>query len=157
MPEMIKGSCVHCQGNIEFDSEHSDSVAECPHCGKDTVLRKAAEFRQDQKRNRRLIVWSLITLLALCFVIPAIAFRHEIVQAFQLLAGFLGSAMVAFGVVTVAVIFLIWCGLWLLFPVFVYFGFRDLQRKAEAVELATQSCARTLGQIQEQAKEKALS
>ena len=43
--------CEHCGGSIEFDLEQfaSGSKANCPHCGKETLLTASSELRQSSK------------------------------------------------------------------------------------------------------------
>ena len=34
----VHGSCTHCGGGLEFDSDHAGETISCPHCGRETAL-----------------------------------------------------------------------------------------------------------------------
>ncbi len=36
--ELVKCSCSHCDGHLEFDTAYAGARITCPHCGKETVL-----------------------------------------------------------------------------------------------------------------------
>src|SRR5271170_5760171 len=49
--------CLHCAGHLEFSAEHAGTIIECPHCGKNTVLKipitaKAVEVQHQQKDGK---------------------------------------------------------------------------------------------------------
>lgn len=46
MTSFVTCECIHCNGKLEFESEHTGTRIKCPHCGKETVLSFLNESRQ---------------------------------------------------------------------------------------------------------------
>ena len=89
----MKGSCVHCGGHIEFDDAQAGEVAECPHCGKSTVLRAMVavnaplEASAQPKRNRHwklVFAFTAVMLFVLFYAWQPVAARSAIAFAFCL-------------------------------------------------------------------------
>src|SRR5690348_12942389 len=120
MPELIKGTCVHCDGHIEFSPEQVEEIAACPHCEKETVLRKTVEYRVDVEKSRafwRKLVTAALTLAAIVAVFAGLTIlAHGLASTAGGVGNLIGGAMGA--VLGCIAIFLV--ALWVVFPFVVY-------------------------------------
>lgn len=149
-----KCNCQHCNGRIAFDPEQFTAqgataagslgpTVTCPHCGMDTIVFlphsdagrptvTVAPPRTNTRRRIGVILASVLGLLLLTSFIALLA-RNESVQQTTALAGGSVIAMVLFGILFLIAL------LWLLFPVFMYFGMNRLEKLLEQIERNTRT------------------
>jgi hypothetical protein len=76
----LKGECQHCAGHIEFPAESIGTIVPCPHCGRETELRLATP-PVEPTVPRRVVVWTLITILVLVAGLVAVIIGLKYYQA----------------------------------------------------------------------------
>lgn len=137
-PQFAKCKCRHCDGSIEFEREHAGESAECPHCGIETELFIPAEM---PSTRAQLKVWKrrwLLPLAAVCglgLIVAALnkLFNTQPEMVGQLFGGVLGAVVF----LAAAFLVLLWAILWIIFPVFVYYGMRRMEKLLTQIERNT--------------------
>jgi DNA-directed RNA polymerase subunit RPC12/RpoP len=152
--ELVKCACNHCSARIEFETEHAGETIACPHCGMDTTL-----YQPQQRTEKEIPVEALLTKSP--SHIKA-ALSHKVVRrgliallvavAFSVTVGILGQRLlIALGVVisgamgvvvivggAIIVWFIVmWFILWIVFPVFVYYGLKTMENLLKEIERNT--------------------
>lgn len=93
-------------------------------------------------------VWLVLSaLVLLTMALLAWIFRPFLLSGLDLIAEATGSRASALAVTAVGLLALIWIFIWMLFPIFVYFGLRDLRRRTAALDATTRMCARYLARL----------
>ena len=132
-----KCRCRNCDDNIEFDPCAAGQTATCPHCGMDTMLfvpgAPIANAPPPLPKNRRwlLIAVAAVVGLGLLIWFVRLLVRSEAAQqaALALGGGVLGLAFLALAATVVI--------LWILFPVFMYFGLGRIEARLHQIERNT--------------------
>ena len=140
------GRCVHCRGRMRVTPLGGDAVVSCPHCGREMAASAALENRSPYRRW----VWAEIAAaVVIGLAILAFVYRAPLGWAFDILAEETGSMTAAIVCLGVALLALLWAALWLLFPIVVFLGLRDLRRRTSEVDATTELCARHLAYLVE--------
>jgi len=70
----LKGECQRCGAYLEFPAERIGLMARCPHCRQETEL-VLAPPPQEPLVPRRVVVWTLVTVLAMIAALIALLAR----------------------------------------------------------------------------------
>ena len=105
-----------------------------------------AEF--DQKSQRLTIIWVIVAgLAALTLAILGYRFRGHLSSAFGLLAEETGGKTVA-ALSLVGALFILVCAFfWMIFPILVFLGLRDLRHRTARLHETTELCVQQLAQL----------
>lgn len=142
IPAFSKCACQMCNAHLEFETARAGETATCPHCNLDTILfiprTNPGKPRPDfipasRALPKRVKVYIAIgTLLA---IIGALAFKYQ-----QTIIHIMGAAGIAAGGLVAIAIF-VFClfvaVLWIIFPLFVYFGMERQEKILRAIERNT--------------------
>ena len=147
MPTPLKGWCPQCRAPLEFPANDPDAVIDCPNCGRRVASRAALTDNAQSTRNRRVawLVGSAVVLLAL--LVAGYIYRGHVLSALDFIAEATGSRTTAALSVAGGLLVLLWLLLWMLFPIVVYFGLRDLRRRTAELDETTRLCVRHLAQL----------
>lgn len=145
-----KCRCQHCSGHIEFDAALLEAAAdsvfgqtvECPHCKMDTVLYREppaeppVAIRLDATRPRRKLSavkkFTLVAIILAGIIGTTLAYFivKNVEAVAQVASGLIG--VIFFAVVGgIAIMIAL---LWIIFPVFVYYGIRRLEAVLQKIE-----------------------
>ncbi len=96
----------------------------------------------------RKVAWLVVSaIVLLTLFILACVYRRHLLNGFDLLAGETGGRMIAALILALA-LFVLVCGVaWMLFPIFVYLGLRNVRRQLAELDDTAKSCARQLSQL----------
>ncbi|MFO1501909.1 MAG: hypothetical protein U1G07_26625 [Verrucomicrobiota bacterium] len=147
MPTPLKGWCVHCRTVFEFPEARHGLVVECPACGGEMMQRAALDYRERSMQSRLKLWLGSIAVAALLLAGLTYLLWARLRAAFDLLVEATGSAGAAWACVAAGLLALACILLWVLFPVLVYFGLRNLSRRAAELEQTTKICARHLARL----------
>jgi len=122
--KLIKCTCQTCNQHIEFDAQELGRATNCPHCGMETLLFGPStppplKRVPNHKRNWIISIIAIITLL-----VVLLSGRTMLLNASALAAGGVLSVILSLVVVVLVVIIVL---LWIIFPVFVYFGMQRME------------------------------
>jgi hypothetical protein len=93
-------------------------------------------------------MWLVICLLAaLVLAILGYAYRRFLLSGLDLIAEGTGGRKTALLCVVLGLVALIWLLIWMLFPIFLFFGLRDIRRRTAELDRTTRLCARHLAQL----------
>ncbi|HVM51019.1 MAG TPA: zinc ribbon domain-containing protein [Candidatus Acidoferrum sp.] len=137
-PTLVKCRCRNCNGHLEFEANRDGEVLACPHCGVETQLyipgRAALPVEHGKvvskpnKKPRTIIGLAIVLLLV---VVSLAMWGLET-------TGTIAAGGLTLIVALIAVAFgIIWAGLWIIFPVFVYFALNRIERLLQQIELNT--------------------
>lgn len=135
---LVKCRCRNCNGHLEFEASRDGEVLACPHCNLETQLYIPGHASMPIAHGKLQPVPKRQIWLALVIGIIGVVVVAGLLYLFatsELARGLLGGTL---GVV-VAGIALVLAVLWIIFPVFVYFGIGRLQRLLEQIERNTRS------------------
>jgi hypothetical protein len=93
----------------------------------------------------------VLNITALVFLVST--FRPQIEAALKSVGIVASGIAVIFAVVAVVGFVVTWAALWIVMPFIIYYGFRDLNRKAEVMEDQIRKCGHRLDEIAEQGRE----
>ncbi len=140
---LVTCHCNHCSGHIEFASEGAGQSIVCPHCGIETVLYVPQVPTPPTISPRFRIPYStlkpFIIIASAAIVLAVIAgFIGERIMTVLgvALSGIVGAALIVGAAIVGALIF-IWFVLWVIFPVFVYYGLKRMENLLEEIERNT--------------------
>jgi hypothetical protein len=106
----------------------------------------AASRRGSSLKNRK--VWLSIAAVAiLSLVVLGFLFRRFILSGLDLAAEAMGSRTIALITLGFALLALVFVIIWMLFPIFVYLGLRDLGRRAAELDVTARLLAAHVGHI----------
>jgi hypothetical protein len=95
--------------------------------------------------SRKRAVWlTVAALLVLVLLVLGYFYRRFLLSGLDLVAEATGSRMTAALSLALGLLALIWLLVWMLFPIFVYFGLRDLRRRTAELDRTTKLCAQHL-------------
>jgi hypothetical protein len=139
--QTVKCNCNQCSGHIEFDAASAGQSVTCPHCGMDTILfvpegrppPALAMVRASKPRITARAIFIIIAVLLATVFIGA-ACKYVILQ--NALGQGLGVVGMLIGAFVLVILFMIVL-LWILFPVFMYFGMKRLEELLERIDRNT--------------------
>jgi len=149
---LVKCSCQHCGGSIEFDADELErsgstgrrvlgQVVDCPHCGKPTQLYlNLAEFvapKTSVQPKKIKYIWIYI-LAGIVLIVGLACFFGEqignfIAEAFPIVGGALGGIIS----LVVFILVLILAAFWIIFPWMVYSMLGRLHQELKKIEANT--------------------
>lgn len=98
--------------------------------------------------NRKRAVWlAIVAVAVLSLVVLAYLYRRFLLSGLDLVAEATGSRKTAAVCLALAVVALLWLLVWMLFPIFVYFGLKDLRRRTAELDRTTKLCAQHLARV----------
>jgi hypothetical protein len=146
------GWCVHCRGRIDLTADDWDSIIDCPHCGREMEASAAVVYRRRFRRTRRWM-WLGVGVLAAIGLASLVYFNHALLRwSYDLLVEETGSHLAAVTFLAAAVLAVLWLVFWMLFPLVVFIGLRDLRRRTLELEETTKLCARHLARLTSRAE-----
>ena len=89
-------------------------------------------------------VWIAIAGVLAVLLVLGFIYRHYLLSGLDLVAEATGSRTSAALCLALALLALVWLLVWLLFPIFVYFGLRDLRRRTAELDRTMKLCAQHL-------------
>jgi hypothetical protein len=120
---------------------------QCPHCHK-TVMVPWPESRWERARRRRRAIWLTVSvLLILALASLGYYYRAHVLAGLDLIGEATGGRTTAALSVAGAVLVLAIVLAWVLFPIIVLFGFRELRRHTAELDETTRSCVTQLAQL----------
>ena len=134
--EWLECTCENCRRQVRFKSSEVGSLAVCPFCHKQTLLRVVTTPREITPRKIRLPAWLLpaLSLLAIAVLLAAALYQLQLYPLRQVAPGassplvfFFDLLIVAFGV------------LWILFLVYVFISLREMRQTLKQIELNTRA------------------
>lgn len=162
-----KCRCQYCNGNIEFERDRlqqsgdaGGQTIQCPHCGMETLIYVPPEHTADYvkalenpfksfpspggedqgegERGTRAQLrqvrraWIIVGILMV--VVGTLVF---FMARSPLVAQYAGGAAGLVLTLAIGVLILLWAILWIIFPVFVYFGMTRMERILRQIEINT--------------------
>jgi hypothetical protein len=91
-------------------------------------------------------IWITAAAILAALIVLGIFYRRFLLSGLDLVAEATGSRTSAALCLVLALLVLVWLLVWLLFPVFVYFGLRDLRRRTAELDRTMKSCVQRLTQ-----------
>ena len=79
-------------------------------------------------------VWIATAALSAGLLVLGFCYRHFLLSGLDLVAEATGGRTSAALCLALALLALVWLSVWLLFPIFVYFGLRDLRRRTAELD-----------------------
>ena len=140
--QIVKCRCRNCDGHLEFEANRDGEALACPHCGMETQLYipgrarlpiehgKLAPAKGTKKQPLRALTIGAISIVFIGGLVYFLV-TSEVVR------GFVGGGICLVLAVVVAVFALGTAILWIIFPVFVYFGIERLERLLQQIESNT--------------------
>jgi len=125
--------CRSCSEPVEFTHDQTGQTVDCPHCG-DATLLYIATRRAPSKAGLSIQAKWLIAVGVLLFLILLAAGAFGFLNKLVLYTGTVAGAVVA---LLFAVLIFIWAILWIVFPVFVYFGMVRIEKLLQKIEQNT--------------------
>lgn len=127
--------------NPPIESPNADAPASIP-----PVLAPGPGFRR-----RKRTIWLVLAAMALLALgIFAWFDRRFLLSGLDIVAEATGSRTTALLALAFGFLALVWVLVWMLFPIFVYLGLRDLRRRTAALDLNTRLCASHLARLAEE-------
>jgi hypothetical protein len=141
-----KGWCPRCRAEIEIPDGYPAHVT-CPNCDAEVAPGAAVNFRQESRMRRRR-VWSIVAGLALLtLVFFSYWYRSYLFSGFGLVVEATGGRTLAVLSLALALFVLVCFFFWMIFPMLVYFGLRDIRRRTAKLDQTTRLCLRHIAQI----------
>ena len=136
----FKVSCPQCSQNIEVPFELYGHPIECPSCEHSFKARHPAEM-QRKKIQLTKKFWLAVLGIVLVFVSISVLVWLGIRFSSDLpvIGRFAGSAIVAVCCAIIGALIVIWAILWILFPVFVYYGMKRMEVVLRQIEYNSRS------------------
>jgi hypothetical protein len=101
-----------------------------------------------QQILRKRKVWlTIATVAVLSLVVLGCFYRRFLLSGLDLVAEATGGRISAALALALGLLALVWVFVWMAFPIFVYFGLRDLRRRTAQLDRTTTLCARNLSRI----------
>jgi|SRR5579864_8984178 len=91
-------------------------------------------------------IWITAAAILAVLIVVGIFYRRFLLSGLDLVAEATGSRTSAALCLALALLVLVWLLVWLLFPVFVYFGLRDLRRRTAELDRTMKLCVPRLTQ-----------
>lgn len=99
------------------------------------------------KESRKRAVWlTVVALLVLVLLVCGYLYRRFLLSGLDLVAEATGSRLTAVLCLALGLIAFLWLFVWMLFPIFVYVGLKDLRRRTAELGMTTTLCAQHLAQ-----------
>ncbi len=94
--------------------------------------------------RRKLAIWLTVGVVVVGLFVLVCIYRRFLLSGLDLIAEGTGSRLTALGALALGFLVLVWLIFWMLFPVFVFLGLRDLRRRTSELDRTTRLCARQL-------------
>lgn len=137
-PDQAKCKCQHCNEVLEFSPSEfpPGTTIACPYCGMETSLFIPMAGTQGKARPNKRLLLTIAVFVALALLAFA---AYKIVKAGQTEQAAEAVGVAGFGIIWIigAVIGFLIAVLWIIFPVFVYFGINRLERLLQKIEVNT--------------------
>ena len=146
-PPSQKGCCPGCHAEIEIPDDHAQAAISCPNCARKVAVRAAVDFRRESLRRNRKVWVAVMGLVALTLGLLGYRFRGHLSSGFGLVAEATGGSTTAVLSLTFALLALVCVFFWMIFPILVYLGLKDLRRRTAKLDQTTQRCVRHLAQL----------
>lgn len=126
--------CAFCSGDIEYGEEYAGTWTECPHCSKKTPLARPQRFDKpaepvNWKRRLRTTIFIGAPILIIAVAAVFIALIAPRLQRYAVGWGVFQQVAVSILVLVLAVIAVLIAVAWLLFPLLVWDGLKDIIRE----------------------------
>lgn len=148
LPSATKGWCPYCRTELKVPDGHADPIMICPMCGHKVALRASRIFRENT-RNRK-AWWASVLLLLLTIGVLGYYYRGHITSGFGFLAGTTGGNKSAALSLAFAVLIIVCVFFWMIFPILVWCGLKDLRRRTAELDQTTRLCVHHLAQLSAQ-------
>jgi hypothetical protein len=146
-PGLPKGRCPGCQTELEIAGDYSHPVISCPNCARQVAVGAAVAFRRASRR-RNLMVWATVFgLLAIAIGFIGYRFRGHLSSGFGFLAEATGNKTIAVLSLVLAVLILLCIFAWMVFPILVYLGLKDLRHRTARLDQTAQRSMQYLAQL----------
>ena len=148
---MLRGShrinCPGCRAEIVLPEDHAALLIPCPNCARKVAMRTVVDF-PGASRTRSRNVWIVAGgLVALGLGVLGYRYHGHLASAFGFLADATGGRMIAVLSLALALLVLVCLFFWMIFPLLVYLGLKDLRRRITRLDQTTQLCAGHLAQL----------
>jgi hypothetical protein len=118
----------------------------CPHCRAEIEILDA-----DPAPGRNWRIWAIVGgVIALTLAWLGYRFRGHLSSAFGSLADATGGKTIAVLCLALAVFVLVCIFFWMVFPILIYFGLKDLRRRTARLDQTTQVFVQQLAQLSTQ-------
>jgi hypothetical protein len=97
--------------------------------------------------SRKRAIWVALAALVALMLVLGCFYRRFLLSGLDLVAEATGGRMSAALCLLLGLLALVWLFVWLLFPLFVYLGMRDLRRRAVELDRTMKLCAQHLARI----------
>jgi hypothetical protein len=104
-------------------------------------------FRERATASHRRMIWVITLLSVLVLVVLGYVYRRFLLSGLDLVAEGTGGRSTAILCLALGLVALTLIAIWLLLPIFLFFGFRDLRRRTAELDRTTRLCARHLAQL----------
>jgi uncharacterized Tic20 family protein len=94
--------------------------------------------------RKRAVCLTLAALLVLILLVLGYFYRRFLLSGLDLAAEATGSRMTAVLCLALGLLALLWLFIWMLFPIIVYVGLKDLRRRTAELDRTTKLCAQHL-------------
>jgi hypothetical protein len=105
------------------------------------------DFRQGLRGRNRKVWVTVASLVALTIGLVGYRFRGHLSSAWGLVAEAMGGRTAAALILTLALFVLVCVFFWMILPILVYLGLKDLRRRTAKLDQTTQLCVRHLAQL----------
>ena len=147
MPRRFITCCPHCRNPLESPSIPLSKTVQCPACARTADLSVALEAFRRSRRARRWVWSTLAAAAVLAGSAFAYRFRTPLGQGFDYLVDQSGSKTAAILSLAVALFITVAVLIWILSPLILFFGLRDLRRRTAELDETTRVCARHLARL----------
>jgi hypothetical protein len=146
MPTFLSGWCPECRAPIRIAARQPPLELECPTCGR--IINSEAALAGARQSRRELLAWSVVAVVVLISLATlGYVFRGHVLSALDFVAEATGDRLTALAALVGGLVVLLWLVLWLLFPIIVYLGLKDLRRRTTELDQTTRLCVRHLAQL----------
>jgi len=142
-----KGGCPCCLAEIEIPDEHPDPDISCPNCGRRVAVRAALGFRRESRGRSRKVRLTVAGLAVLTLSLLGYWFRGHLLSGFGFVAEATGGRTTAALSLALVLLALVCAFFWMILPILVYFGLKDLGRRTTELDQTTRLCLRHLAQL----------
>jgi hypothetical protein len=146
MPTALKGWCPQCRGEIKIPAEHTGPV-QCPNCSREVSGEAAVDYRRRNRSSKAVVCLALAGILVVGLAAFGYVYRGHVLSALDFVGDVTGGRTTAALSLVGGVLVLVWLLLWILFPIVVYLGLKDLRRRTAEVEETTRLCVRHLARL----------
>jgi hypothetical protein len=146
-PSSNIGWCPYCRSQIEIPQAQAHPVIPCPGCARMVAVCAAVDFRPPSRRRNRVIclVVAILAVLTLSFL--GYWFRGHLSSGFGFVADATGGKTTAALSLALILFILVCAFFWMIFPIVVYFGLKDLRRRTAELDQTSRLCVRHLAQL----------